>query len=174
MPYRVRQWCSGLRTAVEPADALVVRELLTPRELRLFLVQRPRDRRHAVLTMRAVERMALGAGREPSPELRKAALLHDVGKGAVRSRERVAYVVTSALWPRLLGQITREPPGGPQGDGWRAALWRLDQHPALGAVQLAAAGAEARVVWLTLAHHRERDAAADRELGWLAAADEAV
>lgn len=167
--YRAGQFFRGFITAVDPDDARAVTALLSTAELQLFLAQRPRDRRHAVLTMRHLERIASAEGATPSDELRAAALLHDVGKGALRVEDRVLYVILNALAPDLVDRLAVE-----HGPRWRRALWQLRHHSTLGATQLTAAGSSPRVVELTAAHHLPATPEDDRELAWLVAADESA
>ncbi len=164
--YRVRQFLRGFRTAVDPEDARRILALLSEAELQLFLAMRPRDRRHGVETLQRVERLADDRGVAPSHELLVAALLHDVGKGPLRVEDRIAYVLLGAVSPRLVDRLVRA-----EGARWRVALWRLREHAALGAAQLAAIGSASRVVALTAAHHRDRAPSEDLELAWLLAAD---
>lgn len=167
--YRAGQFFRGFATAVDPDDARTVAALLSPEELQLFLAQRPRDRRHAVLTMRHLERIAALEGATPSDQLRTAALLHDVGKGPLRVEDRVLFVLLEAISPDLVDRFADE-----HGSRWQRALWRLRHHASLGAQQLTAAGSSPRVIELTAAHHLPATSEDDRDLAWLLAADEAA
>ena len=167
--YRAGQFFRGFVTAVDPDDARAVAALLTPAELQLFLAQRPRDRRHAVLTMRHLERIAATEDATPSRDLRAAALLHDVGKGPLRVEDRVLFVLLESISLSLLDRLADE-----RASHWRRALWRLRHHAALGAARLTAAGSAPRVVELTATHHLPATPEGDRELAWLLAADESA
>ncbi len=151
--YRIRQVLWGLRSAIAPADASEVRQLLSPAELALFAAMGPRDRRHSLLTMRRLERDAAPA--RPSRDLRVAALMHDVGKGPVALWHRVAHVLLRALSPALLNRVARE------GRGWRGALWRLVHHARLGGALLREAASSPRVIELVEAHLTSPAAAAE-------------
>ncbi len=167
--YRAGQFFRGFVTAVDPDDARAVAALLSPAELQLFLGQRPRDRRHAVLTMRHVERIATAEGSTPSDELRTAALLHDIGKGTLHVEDRILYVLLEAISPTLVDRFADEHASRP-----RRALWRLRHHSSLGAAQLTAAGSTPRVIDLVSTHHLPATPEGDRELPWLLAADESA
>ena len=161
--YRAGQFFRGFTTAVDPHDARTVTALLSPEELQLFLAQRPRDRRHAVLTMHHLERIAAIDGATPSDELRTAALLHDIGKGPLRVEDRILLVLLEAVSESLVDRLALE----------HGSRWRLRHHATLGAAQLTAAGSTPRVIELTSVHHLPAPEG-DRELAWLLAADEAA
>lgn len=164
--YRVRQLLRGLRPALSTDEAATVRALLSDRELALFLRMAPRDRRQAVDVMRWLRRHT-----EPSTALLQAALLHDAGKGPLRVRDRIAFVLLSAVSVRLLDRVAGE--GGGRG---RRALWVLHRHARLGAELLVAAGTSPRVVELVALHRESADGpvvGADDELRWLIVADDA-
>jgi putative nucleotidyltransferase with HDIG domain len=167
--YRGAQCFRGFVTVVDPDDARAVAALLSPQELQLFLAQRPRDRRHAVLTMRHLERIATAGASTPSEELLTAALLHDIGKGPLHVGDRVLYVLLEALSPTLVDRFADE-----HASRLRSALWRLRHHASLGAAQLIAAGSAPRVVELIVAHHLPATLEGDHELAWLLAADESA
>jgi putative nucleotidyltransferase with HDIG domain len=167
--YRTGQFFRGFRTAVDPEDARTIVGLLSPAELDLFLSMRPRDRRHAVETMRHADRIAREHGSEASSDLRVAGLLHDVGKGPLHVHDRVLYVILRAASPSLVDHFARS-----EGARWRVALWRLRHHASFGAAQLQAVGSAPRVVELTAVHHLDDLPRDDLELSWLLEADEAA
>lgn len=157
---RVRQFReAGQRP--EPADYALAREILGHGELyALFAAQEPRDVVHAVKTARwLVER---GIRDET---LLMAALLHDVGKGAQRTRDRVGWVVAKTAG---LGGLMAS-----AGSRWelRRAMARTACHADVGAAMLEAAGASERVVAWTRLHHER--AGQDDMLRMLQAADAA-
>lgn len=168
-PYRVGQFIRGFRTAVDPHEARQISALLSEAELQLFLTMRPRDRRHAVETMRHAARIAADHGATPSDDLLVAALLHDVGKGQLRVEDRVLYVILRALSPALVDRVATA-----EGGRWRLALWQLRHHASVGAAQLEAIGSAPRVVELTSVHHGDPEPGADVELAWLLTADDAA
>lgn len=142
-----------------------MRGLLESGELQLFAAMHPRDRRHSVDVLRWLEVTAGSV--PPSAELKRAALLHDVGKGDLTLIDRVAFVLMSALSPRVVLAI-----GRPQGRRWRRALWTLHHHASLGADRLAAAGSDPRVVTLVRGHTNAGHTP-DDELARLIEADQA-
>ncbi len=151
--YRVGQFTRGLRPTLTPAEVEAVRAYLSPAERALFLAADARDRRHSVDLFEALR--AAGA---TEPEL-VAALVHDVGKGPLRTWHRVAFVLLAAAAPRLEraleadgGADGRGGSDGGGGAGWRGALWRLRHHARLGAALLEAAGSAPRVVQLVAGH----------------------
>ncbi|MCY4640884.1 MAG: HD domain-containing protein [Chloroflexi bacterium] len=143
--YRVRQVAWGLRSAIAPVDREAVRGLLSAAELALFDAMQPRDRAHAVRTLRWLDR-AGGPGSAARREVRVAALLHDVGKGRLALWHRVAYVLLAALPGSPLDRLCR------RGRGARDALWRLRHHDRLGGALLREAGSAPRVVDLVERH----------------------
>lgn len=168
-PYRVGQFIRGFRTAVDPEEARQISALLSEAELQLFLAMRPRDRRHAVETMRNAARLAAEQGATPSEDLLVASLLHDVGKGQIRVQDRVLYVILRAISPALVDRVATA-----EGGRWRLALWQLRHHASVGAALLEGAGSTPRVVELTAVHHGDPEPGEDVELGWLLAADDAA
>lgn len=159
--YRVRQVLWGLRREIAAPDGEAVRTLLSPAEFRLFEAMEPRDRSHAVRTLRWLERAGAATGRD----VRVAALVHDVGKGRLALWHRVAYVLLGALPGALLDRLCR------RGAGARGALWRLRHHDLLGAALLREAGSAPRVVELVERHLTPRAAADDPDLRALQEAD---
>lgn len=137
--YRAWQFTHGLRPFLAPREIEEARARLSPAEFALFLAMEARDRRHSVDLFQALR--AAGAGES---EL-VAALVHDVGKGRLRTWHRVAFVLTHST--PFAGRLE-----GEQGAPWQRALWRLRHHAALGAERLEAAGSEARVVDLVRRH----------------------
>ncbi len=163
--YRVSQVARGFRTYLTPAEIRALRALLGPAELALFAAMHPRDRRHSIDVLRWLE---VTSGTEaPSAELKRAALLHDVGKGQLALTDRVAFVLLEALSPRAVSLL-----GSRDGARWRRALWTLRHHAALGGERLAAAGSDARVVAL-VRRHTAPPSASDAELARLIEADRA-
>ncbi len=160
--YRSRQFFDALRAAVGEVDRARVARYLSPEQQRLFHAMALRDQRHALDVLYVLERQ----GRDDEALL-AAALLHDVGKGAIRLWERVAFVLLKAASPRLLERVASE-----GGAGWRRALWRSLHHAELGAALAEGSGAPAETVRLIRMH--EEQGTADPLLVLLRKADEAV
>ncbi len=159
----------GFGTTLDPAEVHLARSLLQPAELRLFAAMHPRDRRHSMDLLRALDAdTEQGHGTPPSPELRQAALLHDVGKGHLELWDRVAFVLLGAASQPLVDGLASE-----SGAAWQQALWRLRHHAALGAERLVGAGSTPRVVELVRRHTAPlADAGEDHELARLIEADQ--
>ena len=140
---RVRQFREATARPTN-ADLTLARTYLDGTLLDLFQGQEPRDVVHGVRTARWL----LDRG-HADRELLQAALLHDVGKGNQRTRDRVAYVVAARM--RLAGTLAR------RGTATRMAqaVGRSLRHSDVGAMLLEQAGASPRVVALTRLHHSE-------------------
>ena len=160
MLHRVRQ----VREASVPPsadDLALARDVLPGDLLTLFHGQEPRDQRHSANTARWL----LERGHDDDHDLLVAALLHDAGKGAQRTRDRVVHVLTEWLPDTLVaGKDSRF-------EVCRAVA-RSRAHSEIGADLLVAAGASPRVVELTRLHHRP--AGRDAMLALLQRADAAT
>jgi putative nucleotidyltransferase with HDIG domain len=113
---------------------------LSPAEARLYRAMDPRDRHHAVAVARAI----LAERPDASPELLRAALLHDVGKSAAgyNPLERI-----------LVHLYTPKVPLTPRRRGLMGAWQRHCHHHLLGAEMILAAGGDARVAEIVARHH---------------------
>ena len=142
MLQRVRQ-VRDASLGPDPDDLALVRDYLAGDLLALFGAQEPRDQRHSARTARWL----LERGHGADHDLLVAALLHDAGKGAQRTRDRIVHVVTGWLpQPLVADEASRFE--------MRRALARSRAHSERGAGLLVSAGASARVVELTRLHHR--------------------
>ena len=139
---RVRQFREATKLPSPEDFALAAEAQLAGPLLDLFRQQHPRDIVHAAATARwLIERG------HTDPELIAAALLHDVGKGHQRRRDRAGYVLANAVrGAKLLA-------GPGSRFEFRRALARGLAHSESGARALADAGASPRVVDLTRRHH---------------------
>jgi hypothetical protein len=184
--YRSRQFFGALRARLEEEERAEVAAHLTPAEQHLFYSMDLRDQRHAFDVFRILK-----SGGQRDASLLAAALLHDVGKGPIRLRERVAFVLLRAVSPRLLRRLASvdgAPAGGGQtaarlggsafGGGWRGALARSLDHAERGAALAEAAGSTAETVRLIRLHRSPASASSaeppgdDVALALLQAADE--
>jgi putative nucleotidyltransferase with HDIG domain len=138
---RLRQFAEASR---EPSseDAALAAEILSAPLFALWEAQHPRDRVHSAATARwLIER-----GHEER-DLLAAALLHDIGKGPQRRRDRVGWVALG--WIRAAGRVANVE----SRFEFRRALHRTREHSREGAKLLRAAGAGERIAELTLRHH---------------------
>ncbi|MGE3855400.1 MAG: HD domain-containing protein [Dehalococcoidia bacterium] len=158
--YRVYQFTHGLRPFLAPHEVEAARAQLTPAEFALFLGAEARDRRHSFDLFEALRARDAGA------EELTAALVHDVGKGRLRTWHRVAFVLLDAASPALARRLEAE-----RGASWRQALWRLRHHAVLGAARLEEAGSAPRVVEL-VRRHTQRPPADDPALARFVALDD--
>jgi HD domain len=156
---RLRQYRDASRLPSD-ADYALARRALPPALYELFAAQHPRDVVHAAATARWL----LERGHDEG-DLIAAALLHDVGKGVQRRRDRVAYVLSSAAGvDRVLGSSRSR-------FELRQAIARSRAHSDAGAAMIASAGGSDRVVYLTRFHHASRSQ--DPVIALLQQADEA-
>ena len=154
---RIRQFKeASLQPNVE--DLELAQKLLDEPVLSLFLSQDLRDQRHGARTARWL--ILKG---EKKPELLIAALIHDIGKGHQRTRDRVVHVLTS--WSKT-GKLVEAKTSS---FGMRQAIARSRNHSELGAQQLEQYGVSSRVIELTRLHHTPPEA--DTMLALLQCAD---
>jgi len=151
MHYRLWQfwqivWAKPLTTAAWAE----VTAVLTPAEVQLFTRFPANDQWHSLRVLRLVQTSGC-----LQPALRKAALLHDVGKTQVRLRlwERVVVVLGGWLWSDRTAVW-----GYGVARGWRRPFVVKTQHPAWGAAMAEAAGCDALTISLIARH---QDALAD-------------
>jgi putative nucleotidyltransferase with HDIG domain len=133
----VSQARAALRARVSDDDRARVGAELPPDLERLFWRMAPRDQVHALRVLRRLD----GTDRL----LRRAALLHDVGKASapLGTMGRALVVLTSSL---AAGRVLELIPAlGPR-------VRRYRQHPQIGAEMLRAAGAEEALVEIVAEH----------------------
>ncbi len=145
--YRLAQGFDSLVPRV-PADRdEIIPAVLSSDQRRAFCNLSSVDQAHLLRVYRAVRQADPGA----SPDLKVAALLHDVGKvspeGRVRLVHRVLRVALAKFahpfWIRLSALPAR---------GWRTGFVLAEHHPALGAQIAASLGCSPRTCWL-IEHH---------------------
>jgi hypothetical protein len=171
--YRVGQFFRALTARYTITEDEIERAIrvLTPAARELFRRQTAPDQRHALAVYDALCR----AG-HADPQLLAAALLHDVGKTAVRSRFsawlRATVVLMGRFAPRLLARLIQ---GEPR-DGWRHPFVTYVHHPEIGARWAQEAGCSPMTVALIRRHegrHVDGRTEEDRYLAALQAADNA-
>lgn len=138
---RIRQFKEA---SLQPSnqDLQLVQKLLDEPLLSLFLSQDLRDQRHGARTAHWL----ISKG-EKNPDLLIAALVHDIGKGHQRTRDRVVHVLTS--WSKT-GKLVEAKTSSFE---MRQAIARSRSHSELGAQQLEQSGVSNRVIELTRLHH---------------------
>lgn len=136
-------------TALFPAlarpDDTFAKTLLAKAEYELYRTMDVRDRAHAC----AVTRRLLTRYPDASPELRRAALLHDVGKASACYNP----------WLRILAALytPRRIAPEPRLSGVRGAWQVKRHHDRYGAAIILQAGGDARVAELVARHHAGGD-----------------
>jgi hypothetical protein len=93
--YRASQFFSALNACVREEDREFVRGLLPGPLLDHFLALKPEDQQHSI----AVCRLLMKAGCR-DPDLLRAALLHDIGKGRPSLWQRVFFVLLEPIGAR--------------------------------------------------------------------------
>ncbi|MCC7358585.1 MAG: HD domain-containing protein [Anaerolineales bacterium] len=160
--YRAGQFWRYLRPApLSAADRAEVRQALPPALSALFERLAAGEQAHSLTVLRAVLRAAPAA----PPELRQAALLHDVGKSRapLTLLDRVLVVAVTTLWP---GRAAAWGQGAPI--GLRRPFVTAARHPAWGAELAAQAGAPPLTVALIRRHQTPVSAPLTPEDEWLA------
>ncbi len=146
----------ALLPALARPDDLFAETLLSETEYDLYETMDVRDRAHAC----AVTRQLLARYPDASPVLRRAALLHDVGKTSVRYNPWLR-ILAALYTPRYVAPEPRL--GGVRG------AWQLKRHhDRYGAALILGAGGDARVAEIVACHHtgggaRDLEAARLRE-----------
>ncbi len=136
--YRARQFGNVFRSRLSTDDEALLRTVLTPPLRRLFAGMHPVAQRHHLDVCQDLQRQGWD-----DPEVLTAALLHDVGKGALGPWARAVIVLAQHLTPALLRPraIPVALRAGPL--AWLALQ---AEHPERGAIMVARAGASARMV----------------------------
>jgi putative nucleotidyltransferase with HDIG domain len=169
---RTKQVWAALIAHLTPVDEIYIAEHLNSREQQLFWQMALVDQFHALRVAKTAVALA-----ERHPEvrrdlLRKAALLHDVGKmrGDISTLDKIITVLVYAVSPRVGRSIARPGKGGRIAN-LRHAFYIYGHHARRGAKLAANAGLEAPVVDWIRRHHQELTPADPWELRLLQAAD---
>jgi len=147
--YRVRQFLRAVSAWVQPEDGAqaLVSDYLPAAARDLYWVMPRYDRRHALSVVRSLDRMG-----QNDPDLVAAALLHDAGKTADRTRplrlwHRVAVVLLRTFAPSLLERIAQD-----QAANWRRPFYVQLHHGEIGATLAREAGCSLRTAELIRRH----------------------
>ncbi|MEN8172731.1 MAG: HD domain-containing protein [Chloroflexota bacterium] len=164
--YRARQFGQALKArTLSEADLAEVQAILTPEQMTLFSRLQPSEQSHSLRVLRTLE-----DDRTVDPDLKVAALLHDIGKirYPLRLWQRVFVVLGKALWPKRAQAW-----GEKEARGWQTPFVVAAQHPAWGAEIALEAGVSPRASRLIRAHQNSIPAEENLENRLLAALQKA-
>lgn len=169
---RVKQVWAALTARITPEDELYVAEYLNSREQGLFWNMALPDQYHALQVARTAMELAKGYANVNCTLLRRAALLHDVGKmrGDVSTFDKILTVLVYQASPRL-GRIIARPGKGGTILNVRHAFYIYGHHARRGAKLAALAGVEQEMIELIRRHHQKPQATDSLELKLLREAD---
>lgn len=138
-----RRFFGTLVGRIDPDHQTIVEEYLNRLERSLFETMSAADQRHS---LDLCERLRQDG--QVNPDLLRAALLHDVGKGTRRFSVgfRVMYTLALIIFPRLAAWLSSTD------DGWRRPFYVVAQHPRIGAAAAKRAGSTGKVVSLIAGH----------------------
>ena len=119
--YRIWQFWQSLKSSPSDEDWKMIGKILSPEEYSLFQKLPIPDQNHSLRVLRTLDSEG-----ETNPDLRKSALLHDIGKTKhpLRRWERVFAVLIMAIFPE---QYKHWNEGSPI--GWKRPLVIISQHP---------------------------------------------
>jgi hypothetical protein len=117
----------ALKPRLDEEDLALALTSLNPAEARLFTAMQKRDQRHALEVAGRIRAQGVD-----DPDLIKAALLHDCGKGEVPVWLRIVKVVAPAFVRSAGSELS---------SGWRGSAYRLTHHAEIGARLVREAGA---------------------------------
>ena len=148
LSYRIWQFRQSLKKPPQQEEWDQIKAILSPSELALFQKLPVPDQNHSLRVLRNLE-----AAGEIDYDLRKAALLHDIGKTRhpLRRWERVFAVLLAGFFPKTAAAW-----GGKDPQGIFRPLVVIHQHPLWGADLAHKAGSSQRVIWL-IRHHEAED-----------------
>ena len=143
--YRTRQfWLAWRAPSLTDQDLAPAHSVLTSEQMQLFTCLQPSEQIHALRVLQTVQQQG-----ESDPDLRTAALLHDIGKARAPLRlwERVVIVLGRSLFPERAKTWGRG-----QCRGWVRPFVIAEQHPTWGSEMAVEAGATPLAVSLIRRH----------------------
>lgn len=140
---RVRQFLAAAKARINDNEIAILEQHLTPSQRDLFRAMSPIDQRHCLDVFNNLLRQGYS-----DPDLLRAALLHDVGKGRIRLWHRVAGVLLEACWPMLLEKLAVTRP-----QSWLYGFYIYRYHADLSAELAERSGCSQSVVELIRKHH---------------------
>lgn len=155
IPYRFLQAWNALVTHSTAEDQQLADQILTPRQMNLFLRMQPGEQVHSIRVLRELIRQE-----KKHPDLLLAALLHDVGKicHPLRVWEKAVGVLGKFLVPGQAsrwGKIVIET--GVRISWWQWAFIVSKQHPDWGAELASEAGASLLATAIIRRHQQHMD-----------------
>lgn len=131
-------------------------EHLNAREQELFGKMALVDQYHALEVAKTAMALADQYPKIDLAALRKAALLHDIGKlrGDISTMDKIVTVLIHAVSPRL-GRIISRPGKGGKLTNIRHAFYIYEYHARRGAKLASSAGLEPRIVEWICRHHQQ-------------------
>ena len=160
--YRLRQFRNAVIAVPGPEGLALAAAVLSPAQMALFRHLQPGEQAHSIQVLNKLD--ARNTPEAGNPDLRAAALLHDVGKCCYRLRlwERVWIVLGQALfqgrvqrWGKVPGFSPNNLSGTLQASWWRRPFIVALQHPEWGAELASQAGASPLAVSL-IRRHQDR------------------
>lgn len=153
---RAKQVRAALTARITPEDRVYISKHLSDREQKLFQSMAPVDQYHAIQVAKSALELANQYPETDRDVLRKAALLHDVGKlrGDISTLDKIATVLVHAISPRLERLIAHPGKGGTFAN-LRHAFYIYGHHACRGAKLAADAGVEPKVVEWICRHHQK-------------------
>jgi putative nucleotidyltransferase with HDIG domain len=169
---RAKQVWAALTARITADDQLYVAEYLNSREQGLFWQMDLPEQYHALRVAQTAMELAEAYPAVDRELLRKAALLHDIGKmrGDISTADKIVTVLVHRFTPRM-GRIIARPGKGNKIANLRHAFYIYGHHARRGAKSAANAGVEPAVVELIRRHHQKSAHTDSVELKLLRKAD---
>ena len=146
--YRIWQFWQSLKKPPDDEDLELVKSVLTPAEIELFLQLPIPDQNHSIRVL-----IILKSQGERDPDLLKAALLHDIGKikYPLQRWERVFSVLITGFFPNRIQNWGNGNPAGLE-----RPLVVINHHPDWGAEFAENVGSSPQTIWLIRNHEKEK------------------